>query len=118
MFCSIRRALSLIQQGWPDVMLPMFLEMLRRNGDAEEDPNVLFDDIMRLNGKQTIYQMIRFAERVGERGAPGIALVRRILAASRNGFVRASTASPPGRRRDDFLVFGARHLWRVCWNVD
>ena len=28
---------------------------------------MLFDDMMKLNGKQTIYQMIQFAERVKER---------------------------------------------------
>ncbi len=62
--------LSLIRQGWPDVMVPMFAEMLPRvEGDSETGVRaMLFDDIMKLNGKQTIYQMIRFAERVEERG--------------------------------------------------
>ncbi len=62
--------LSLIRQGWPDVMVPMFAEMLPRiEGDTEEGVReMLFDDIMKLNGKQTIYQMMRFAERVKERG--------------------------------------------------
>jgi phosphoglycolate phosphatase len=62
--------LSLIRQGWPEVMVPMFVEMLpSRPGETEADARqLLFDDIMRLNGKQTIYQMIQFAERVKERG--------------------------------------------------
>src|SRR5713226_5523643 len=62
--------LSLIRQGWPDVMVPMFLEMLpRQAGESDADARqLLFDDIMRLNGKQTIYQMMQFAERVKERG--------------------------------------------------
>src|SRR5258706_9506663 len=62
--------LSLIRQGWPEVMLPMFLEMLpKRKDDTADDLNkLLLDDIMRLNGKQTIYQMLQFAERVRERG--------------------------------------------------
>jgi phosphoglycolate phosphatase len=62
--------LSLIRQGWPDVMLPMFLELLpRRDRDTENGlERMLLDDILRLNGKQTIYQMIQFAERVRERG--------------------------------------------------
>ena len=62
--------LSLIRQGWPEVMLPMFLEMLPRTpGESEEQARqLLLDDIMRLNGKQTIYQMIQLAERVAERG--------------------------------------------------
>src|SRR5512138_3384816 len=62
--------LSLVRQGWPDVMVPMFVEMLPRiPGESEEDARQLcFEDIMRLNGKQTIYQMIQFAERIKERG--------------------------------------------------
>jgi phosphoglycolate phosphatase-like HAD superfamily hydrolase len=62
--------LSLIREGWPTVMLPMFLEMLpRREGESENAiSQLLYDDIMRLNGKQTIYQMIQFAGRVRERG--------------------------------------------------
>lgn len=62
--------LSLIRQGWPEVMVPMFVEMLpRRSGEGDDDLHRLaFDDIMRLNGKQTIYQMIQLAERIRERG--------------------------------------------------
>ncbi|MCX8155767.1 MAG: haloacid dehalogenase-like hydrolase [Verrucomicrobiae bacterium] len=62
--------LSLIREGWPAVMLPMFMEMLPRPSGESEDAvrQLLLDDIMRLNGKQTIYQMIQFAERVRERG--------------------------------------------------
>jgi phosphoglycolate phosphatase len=62
--------LSLIRQGWPDVMVPMFTEVLPlAEGETEEDLRQLaFDDIMRLNGKQTIYQMIQLAERIRERG--------------------------------------------------
>lgn len=62
--------LSLIRQGWPEVMVPMFVEMLPlRDGESEKDITKLaYDDIMRLNGKQTIYQMIQLAERITERG--------------------------------------------------
>src|SRR4051812_28345017 len=62
--------LSLIRQGWPEVMVPMFVEALPRlpgETDAEVEQMVL-DDIMRLNGKQTIYQMMQLAERITERG--------------------------------------------------
>ncbi|MGZ8919408.1 MAG: HAD family hydrolase [Limisphaerales bacterium] len=62
--------LSLIREGWPEIMLAMFVEMLPKRG--EDDPAVvsrmLFDDMMKLNGKQTIYQMMQFAERVKEHG--------------------------------------------------
>ena len=62
--------LSLIREGWPEIMLAMFVEMLPTR--ADDDPaavsRMLFDDMMKLNGKQTIYQMIQLAERVKERG--------------------------------------------------
>jgi len=63
--------LSLIREGWPEVMLPMFLEYLpSMPGESEETRSaLLYDDIMRLNGKQTIYQMIQLAERIKERRA-------------------------------------------------
>jgi phosphoglycolate phosphatase-like HAD superfamily hydrolase len=62
--------LSLIREGWPEVMVPMFMEMLpRRPGETDDDiRRLMTHDIMRLNGKQTIYQMIQLAERVQERG--------------------------------------------------
>jgi phosphoglycolate phosphatase len=62
--------LSLIRQGWPEVMVPMFVEALPRlAGETDEQVGQLvLDDIMRLNGKQTIYQMIQLAERIKERG--------------------------------------------------
>jgi phosphoglycolate phosphatase-like HAD superfamily hydrolase len=62
--------LSLIRQGWPEVMVPMFVEALPRlPGETDEGlQQLVLDDIMRLNGKQTIYQMIQLAERINERG--------------------------------------------------
>jgi phosphoglycolate phosphatase len=62
--------LSLIRQGWPEVMVPMFVEAIPRLPDDtdEQVERMVFDDIMRLNGKQTIYQMIQLAERIQERG--------------------------------------------------
>jgi phosphoglycolate phosphatase len=62
--------LSIIRQGWPDVMIPMFTEVLPlQENETEEDLRKLaFEDIMRLNGKQTIYQMMQLADRIRERG--------------------------------------------------
>ncbi|MBI5395869.1 MAG: HAD family hydrolase [Verrucomicrobia bacterium] len=62
--------LSLIREGWPEVMVPMFAEMMPPlAGETEEQRQQLaFEDIMHLNGKQTIYQMIQLAERIKERG--------------------------------------------------
>lgn len=62
--------ISIIRQGWPEVMVPMFVEMLGpKPGENESDlRRMAWDDIMRLNGKQTIYQMIQLADRIRERG--------------------------------------------------
>ncbi|MHC4398457.1 MAG: HAD family hydrolase [Planctomycetota bacterium] len=63
--------LSLIREGWPEVMVPMMVEILQATG-TEESPEALyrfcFEFVMQLNGKQTIYQMIRLAEEVNKRG--------------------------------------------------
>jgi len=62
--------LSLVREGWPDVMLPLFLEVLPRlPGETEDDlRRLVAEDIARLTGKQTIYQMIQLAERIAQRG--------------------------------------------------
>jgi len=62
--------LSLIRQGWQQVMVTMFVEMLPPlpGESAAARQQLAFEDIMRLNGKQTIYQMIQLAERIRERG--------------------------------------------------
>ena len=63
--------LSLIREGWPEVMVPMMVEILRATG-TDESPSrlheIAFEFVMQLNGKQTIYQMIRLAEEVRKRG--------------------------------------------------
>src|SRR5262245_5211254 len=63
--------LSLIREGWPQVMIPMMVEVLRKTGTRETDGELaaaVEDFVMRLNGRQTIYQMIQLAEEVGRRG--------------------------------------------------
>jgi phosphoglycolate phosphatase-like HAD superfamily hydrolase len=63
--------LSLIREGWPQVMIPMMVEVLRETGTRETDAELTHaveDFVMRLNGKQTIYQMIQLAEEVRHRG--------------------------------------------------
>jgi phosphoglycolate phosphatase-like HAD superfamily hydrolase len=108
--------LSLIREGWPEVMVPMFVEMcpaLPGETDAQRR-QLLHDDIMRLNGKQTIYQMIQLAERVRERGGePRDPLwykkeyLRRLdeRIHSRLEGIRTGKLS-----REDSLVFGSRAL--------
>jgi phosphoglycolate phosphatase len=108
--------LSLIRKGWPEVMVPMFVEALpRRTGETEETLRAMvLDDIMRLNGKQTIYQMIQLADRIRERGGePNEPLwykheyLRRLdrHIGARTAGLAGATIAP-----DDLLVHGARAL--------
>src|SRR3954468_16353081 len=63
--------LSLIREGWPEVMIPMMVDVLRQTGTAETDAELtaaVEDFVMRLNGRQTIYQMIQLADEVRSRG--------------------------------------------------
>ena len=63
--------LSLIREGWPEIMVPMMVEILRETGTvetAEQLQRTVRRFVMELNGKQTIYQMIRLAEEVARRG--------------------------------------------------
>ncbi|MCK4282862.1 MAG: HAD family hydrolase [Candidatus Brocadiae bacterium] len=63
--------LSLIREGWPSIMVPMMVEILQATGtdeSAERLHDCAFEFVMQLNGKQTIYQMIRLAEEVEGRG--------------------------------------------------
>ncbi len=65
--------LSLIRQGWADVMVPMMVEVLEQTGTREppeELRHLVREFVAQLTGKQTIYQMIRLAEEVGRRGTP------------------------------------------------
>ncbi|MFT5527882.1 MAG: phosphoglycolate phosphatase, partial [Pirellulaceae bacterium] len=63
--------LSLLRQNWQDVMIPMMIEILQNTG-TDESPDQLHDCVeefvMRLNGRQTIYQMIHLANEVELRG--------------------------------------------------
>ena len=108
--------LSLIREGWPDVMASMFLEMLPATDDETDHVRrtMLLDDIALLTGKQTIYQMIRFAERVAERGgAPADPLwykreyLRRLdeRIRDRKEDLRTGRIEP-----DELMVIGARSL--------
>ena len=63
--------LSLLRRNWQDVMIPMMVDVLAATGTGETRQQ-LYDHVeefvMRLNGRQTIYQMIRLAEEVTLRG--------------------------------------------------
>jgi phosphoglycolate phosphatase-like HAD superfamily hydrolase len=63
--------LSLIREGWPEVMVPMMTDEILATGTRESREEIYRhcrDFVMRLNGKQTIYQMIQLAEEIRARG--------------------------------------------------
>ena len=63
--------LSLIRAGWFDVMVPMMVEELASlgTGESDEDLTAIVEEYVgQLTGRQTIYQMIEFADQVRRRG--------------------------------------------------
>src|SRR5512143_241136 len=63
--------LSLIREGWPEVMVGMMTEEILATGTpetAEADARLCREFVAELTGKQTIYQMIRLAEEIRKRG--------------------------------------------------
>lgn len=63
--------LSVIRSGWMDVMVPMMVEILAdlKTGESEQHLRGLVEEfVWRLTGKETIYQMIAFAEAIQARG--------------------------------------------------
>ncbi len=109
--------LSLIREGWPNVMVPMMVELLLatpRHESAEELEQTVRDYVMDLTGKQTIYQMIRLATEIAARGgtAEDPLVYKRMYLdrlmvhiASRREALLTGSAAP-----DDMLVPGSRAL--------
>ncbi len=63
--------LSLIREGWQQVMIPMGVEILQETGtdeSEEELEEIVREFVTQLTGKQTIYQMIQLKEEVEKRG--------------------------------------------------
>ena len=64
--------LSLIRRNWQAVMIPMMVDVLAETGTGESREQLhehVEEFVMRLNGKQTIYQMMQLADEVKARGA-------------------------------------------------
>src|ERR1051326_6561037 len=109
--------LSLIREGWPDIMIPMMVEVLQQTGTpetAEELRHNVQAFVMRLTGRQTIYQMIQLAEEVSARGGQPLdpleykhryheRLMQRIMA-------RLQGLATGAAAHDDWTVPGSRQL--------
>lgn len=111
--------LSLIREGWQDVMIPYFCEEIKKTpaGKNEDDNNiksVVTDFVDALTGKQTIYQCIALAEEIKKRsGTPLDAMeykneyLRRLMLriSSRRDGLEDGSIKP-----DELLVRGAREF--------
>jgi phosphoglycolate phosphatase len=63
--------LSLLRRNWQDVMIPMMVDILAETGTSETRSQLteqVEEFVMRLNGRQTIYQMMQLADEVTKRG--------------------------------------------------
>jgi len=63
--------LSLIREGWPEVMVAMMTEEVLATGTGESPGEIsrhCAEFVSQLTGKQTIYQMIRLADEIKARG--------------------------------------------------
>lgn len=63
--------LSLLRRNWHEVMIPMMVDVLAETGTVESRSDLhdhVEQFVMRLNGRQTIYQMIQLAQEVEDRG--------------------------------------------------
>jgi phosphoglycolate phosphatase-like HAD superfamily hydrolase len=109
--------LSLIREGWPQVMIPMMVEVLRSTGTGESDEALsaaVEEFVMRLNGKQTIYQMMQLADEVRKRSGTPLApldykheyhnrLMRRIEG-------RLEALQSGAAKQEDWVVPGSHEL--------
>lgn len=108
--------LSLLRMAWQDTMLALFLELLPppRAGTEAAVREELMTEILAFNGRQTIYQMRRFAERVAEAGANPLtpeAYLDEYSSRLRQGLDRRMELVRTGRvPPDEYLVHGARAL--------
>jgi phosphoglycolate phosphatase-like HAD superfamily hydrolase len=106
--------LSWLRHGWPEIMYQVLRPHFTLKAGEKETAlhDLLIDDILSLNGKPSIHQMVRGVERIRERG--GSAPDPQMLLTEYQTRLDAAIA---GRRRtieigaakaDDFLIFGAR----------
>ena len=109
--------ISLIRQGWQDVMIPMMVEVLSGldhglSGQALKD--LVREDVTILTGRQTIYQMIRLAERVRQFGGTSAEPLEYKREYHRRLMLRIDhrrKALAEGRcPSDEFLLRGAREM--------
>lgn len=117
--------LSLIREGWQNIMVPYFCEVLSETGgDPDEIERTVHDFVDKITGKQTIYQCIYLAEEVQRRGGSPLdplqykkEYLRRLdeRIANRISDLQTGKAQP-----DDFVVPGGRKFLELlrAANID
>ncbi len=64
--------ISLIRDGWQNVMVPMMVEFLQTETETKESQEelegIVVEFVDRLTGKQTIYQMMQLVDEIEKRG--------------------------------------------------
>lgn len=106
--------LSLLRGQWAEVMLGIFREQVPRlpGEDPGDLDRLLLHDIWSLNGRPSIQQMARLAERVAGRGGRADTAARYEAEYQRRLALRTServaAIHAPGGSADRFLVPGAR----------
>lgn len=108
--------LSYIRAGWGEVMLALFLEHMPQVAGEDDDARrrLAHEDIWGLNGKPTVFQMQRLAERVAERGGTPLTAAgyQSLYARALGRVCEARLAEVRGGRRhaDEYMPPGARAL--------
>ena len=109
--------ISVIRAGWIDVMVPMMVEPLLalNTGESEEElTKIVYGFVGHLTGRQTIYQMMEFADQIKKRGGtPKDPLEYKhqyldllmVKITDRRENLRSGKANP-----EDWMVPGARRL--------
>jgi len=111
--------LSLIREGWQNVMVPYFCEELEKAADPNKETTaeierVVRDFVDKITGKQTIYQCMQLAEEIKARGGTPLEpleykkeYLRRLQLRIQNRVDRLASGDA---RPDDFVVPGARRF--------
>lgn len=103
--------LSWLRHGWPEMMAGLFLQHLSPH-EAARLHHLLLEDILSLNGKSSIFQMRRCAERVRQNGGPELD-PERVLAQYQDVLQaavqdRAARIKRADASKDEFVLHGAR----------
>ena len=64
--------ISLLREGWQDIMIPYFVEVLTKVAPNEEHEGHVREFVDILTGKQTIFQCIQLDEEVQKRGGTAV----------------------------------------------